>query len=228
MQEQQPEQPEQHQLQRQRRGTAEAGQGYVRVLGLAAGMFSLLQALVAGSSAQAAQSSVLTYQRSLVTDLHGGGVNIEPLLGPLLKLFAITYITNLLALAATLGFAWYAGRIVALLRGGDPDGGGGASAGTTVTAISSAVWLVATLLVALLFHADGTIAWLIATLLLAGGSTQSSVLVTSPSAAFTAIQAAALLVQAFVGIGAALALGALAGRRGAESRRAIASAAAQG
>lgn len=223
MQEQQPEQVGQPEMPRQ--GTVEAGRGYVRVLGLAAGMFSLLQALVAASSAQAAQSSVLAYQRSLVTDLHGGGVNIEPLLGPLLKLFAITYITNLLALVATLGFAWYAGRIVALLRGSDA---GGAGAGTTVTAISSAVWLAVTLLAALLFHADGTIAWLIATLLLAGGSTQNGVLVTSPSPAFTAIQAAVLLVQAFVGIGLALALGALAGRRGSVGRRSAAGAAAQG
>lgn len=226
MQEQQPEQagqPEQPEQQRER--TAEAGRSYVRVLGLTAGMFSLLQGLVAASSAQAAQSSVLAYQRSLVTDLHGGGVNIEPLLGPLLKLFAITYITDLLALAATLGFAWYAGRIVALLRGSDA---GGAGAGTTVTAISSAVWLAVTLIAALLFHADGTIAWLIATLLLAGGSTQTGVLVTSPSPAFTAIQAVALLVQAFIGIGLALALGALAGRRGAEGRRTVAGVAAQG
>lgn len=191
------------------------GSGYVRALGLAAGLFSLLQALIAASSAQAAQASVLAYQRSLITDFHGGGVNIAPLIGPLLKLFAITYITNLLALAATLGLAWYAGRTVALLRGNIA---GGAGAGTTVTAISSAIWIAATLLAALLFHADGTIAWLIATLALAPGGAQTGVLVTAPGPAFTAIQAVALLAQALLGIGTALALGALAGRRGAERR----------
>lgn len=223
MQEQQPEHAEQ---QPERQGTAAvAGSGYVRVLGLAAGMFSLLQALVAASSAQAAQSSVLAYQRSLVTDLGGGGVNIEPLLGPLLKLFAITYVTNLLALAATLGFAWYAGRTVALLR---RDDAGGAGAGTTVAAISSAVWLAVMLLAALAFHADGTIAWLVATLALAGRGAQNGVLVTAPGPAFTAIQAVALLVQALIGIGPTLALGALAGRRGAHGRRSMVRAAAQG
>lgn len=205
--------PEQHQEPQPQPRTGAAGQGYVRVLGLAAGLFSLLQALVAASAAQAAQSSVLAYQRSLVTDAGGGGVSIEPLLGPLLKLFAITYVTDLLALAATLGIAWYAGRIVTLLRGSGASGG---SAGTTVTAISSAVWLVVTLLAALLFHSDGTIAWLIATLALLAGGPRSGVLVTAPSPAFAGIQAAALLVQAFVGIGPALALGALAGRLGAE------------
>lgn len=198
-----------------RQRPAEVGRGYVYVLGLAAGLFSLLQALVAASSAQAAQSSVLAYQRSLVTDFNGGGVNIEPLLGPLLKLFAITYLTNLLALAATLGLAWYAGRTVALLRRSDA---AGATTGIIVTAISSAVWLGATLLAALLFHADGTVAWLIATLALAGGSAQSGVLVTAPSPAFTAIQTVALLAQGLIGIGIALALGALAGRFGAEGR----------
>jgi hypothetical protein len=192
-----------------------AGRGYVRVLGLAAGGFSLLQALVAASAARSAQSSVLAYQRSLVTDYTGGGVSIDPLLGPLLKLFAITYVTNLMAFAVTLGFAWYAGRIAALLRGSIA---GGAGAGTTVTAISSAVWLFVTLLAALLFHADGSIAWLIATLALTPGGAQSGLLITAPSPAFVGIQAAVLLVQAFVGIGPALALGALAGRLGAESR----------
>ena len=192
-----------------------AGRGYVFVLGLTAGLFSLLQALVAASAAQAAQSSVLAYQRSLITDANGGGVSIEPLLGPLLKLFAITYVTDLLAFAATLGVAWYAGRIVTLLRGNDAGGGG---AGTTVTAISSAVWLIVTLLAALLFHSDGTVAWLVATLIVVAGNAHSGVLVTAPSAVFTLIQAAALLVQAFVGIGPALAIGALAGRLGAEGR----------
>ncbi len=195
---------------------AAPGNGYVLVLGLAAGMFSLLQALVAASTAQASQSSVLAYQRSLIADASGGGVSIDPLLGPLLKLFAITYVTDLLAFAATLGFAWYAGRIVTLLRGSSA---GGAGAGTTVTAISSAVWLAVTLLVALLFHADGTIAWLIATLALLAGSAQSGVLITTPSPTFVGIQAAALLAQALVGIGPALAVGALAGRLGAEGRR---------
>ena len=208
MQEQQP-QPEQQPR------TAAAGQGYVYALGLAAGLFSLLQALVAASAAQATQSSVLAYQRSLVTDASGGGVSIEPLLGPLLKLFAITYITNLLSFAATLGIAWYAGRIVTLLRGSAASGGG---AGTVVTAISSAVWLIVTLLAALLFHSDGTISWLIATLALLAGGAQSGVLVTAPSPAFAGIQAAVLLVHALVGIGPALALGALAGRLGAEGR----------
>lgn len=203
------------QEQQQEQQPETAGRGYIYVLGLAAGMFSLLQALIAASAAQAAQSSVLAYQRSLITDANGGGVSIDPLLGPLLKLFAITYITDLLALAATLGFAWYAGRIVTLLRGTSAGGGG---AGTTVTAISSAVWLVFTLLAALLFHSDGTIAWLIATLALLAGGAQSGVLVTAPSPAFVGIQATALLVQAFVGIGPALALGALAGRLGAEGR----------
>jgi hypothetical protein len=194
---------------------AAAGQGYVRVLGLAAGMFSLLQALIAASAAQAAQSSVLAYQRSLVTDAVGGGVTIDPLVGPLLKLFAITYITDILAFVVTLGFAWYAGRIVALLRGG-PEGS--ARAGTTVAAISSAVWLVVTLLAALLFHSDGTIAWLLATLALMIGGAQSGVLVTAPSPAFTGIQMVVLLVQAFIGIGPALALGAVAGHFGGVGR----------
>ncbi|MFI5274765.1 MAG: hypothetical protein ACHQ4H_17175 [Ktedonobacterales bacterium] len=194
-------------------------QQYATLLGFGAGMFALLQALIAASTAAASQASVLAYQHSLITDSAGGGVSIEPLIGPLVQLFAITYLTNLLSFAITLGFCWYAARIVVLLTG---DQQRARNAALRVVAISTAVWLAVTLIAALLFRADGTIAWLVATALkLLGSGPTSGVLVTQPDGAFLAAQAALLLLQAAAGFAAAVVLAALAGRRGGESVRSV-------
>ena len=50
-----------------RRARAAAGiRGYIRVLGLTAGVFSLLDLLLIGSAAEAARPAIITMQRSLV------------------------------------------------------------------------------------------------------------------------------------------------------------------
>ncbi len=84
---------------------------YTRVLGLTAGMFSLLHVLIAGSAAVSARPAIITLQRSLIDYAQGGGVSIDQLSDPLLRLFVVTYLSALISMLITLGFCWYAGRV---------------------------------------------------------------------------------------------------------------------
>lgn len=189
------------------------------LLGLAAAMFAMLQALVAASAALAAQPAVLSVQQAIVTDAAGGGVTFDLLATPLLRMYAVTYLGAAVSFGITLFFCWQAGRLSAVLTSGPEMG---AQAGLRIVTISTAVWLVGTLVGAFFLHADGTIAWLIATLLPLARSSASSgvasgISVTHPSGTFVAIQLVALLVQAVIGYLLALGLGAMAGRLGAGS-----------
>ena len=192
-----------------------AARRYATALGLAAGLVALAQAAIAGSVALSTQASVLAVQQALVS---ATGTDFGPFIGPLVALFAFFYLTAVLTFLPALGICWYAGRVAALLTG---DRRAGGAAGLRVTVLASIIWTIGTLISAVGFHADGSLAWLIATLALViparPGSVPTGVFVTQPGGAFVAIQVLALLMPALVGAGIALALGMLAGRIGAGS-----------
>lgn len=200
-------------------GLAHEARRNATLLGLAAAMFALLQALVSASAALAAQPAVLSLQQALVTDATGGGVTFDLLAAPLLRMYAITYLGAAVSFGITLFFCWQAGRLAVLLTSGPEMG---ARLGMRVVTLSTAVWLAGMLVAELVLHADGTIAWLLATLLplaraSSGSSAPAGLSVTHPSAGFVAIQLVALLVQALIGYLPALGLGALAGRVGSSA-----------
>ena len=187
--------------------------GTIRVLGLTAAMFSLLDLLIIGSTAGAARPAIISMQRSLVNYSQGGGVSIDQLGDPLLTLFLLTYGSALICLLITLGFCWYAGRI-ARQSGGQPG-----RAGTTVALISGLVWFIIGIPAILLTHADGTVSWLVATvgviLLSPTSPPLSAVYLTSPGGLYVLIQLGVLLLQLIIFFFFALSCGALAARIGA-------------
>lgn len=187
--------------------------GTIRVLGLTAAMFSLLDLLIIVSTAVAARPAIITMQRSLVNYSQGGGVSIDQLGDPLLILFLLTYGSALICLLITLGFCWYAGRIARQSRG-QPG-----RAGTTVALISGLVWFIIGIPAILLTHADGTVSWLVATvsviLLSPTSPPLSAVYLTSPGGLYVLIQLGVLLLQLIIFFFFALSCGALAARIGA-------------
>jgi hypothetical protein len=192
--------------------------GYVWTIRLAAGMFTLLQVLIASSAATSAYPAVLTMQRSLVNYSEQGGVSIGQLADPLLGLFLVTYVSALACLIITAGFAWYAGRVVRENGGGSAEA---ARAGTSVALTTGLVWLCIGIPLVLITHADGTIAWLVATsgviLATPSGPPTTSVYVTSPGLPYLLIQLVALLLQLALFLTFALPTAAIAGRMGAGS-----------
>jgi hypothetical protein len=201
------------------RSLASAGiRGYVVVLGLVAAMFSLLDLLIIGSAAVATQPAIITMQRSLVNYSEGGGVSIDQLADPLLRLFLLTYVSALVCLLITFGFCWYAGR-VAMENTGDQSAA--TRAGVSVTLTSGLVWIIIGIPAIVLTQADGTISWLVATvgviLATPSGPPISSVYVTSPGGLYLLIQLAALLLQFGVFFCIALSGGAIIARIGTRS-----------
>lgn len=192
--------------------------GYVWTIRLAAGMFTLLQVLITSSAAVSAYPAILTMQRSLVNYSEQGGVSIDQLGDPLFGLFLVTYVSALACLIITLGFAWYAGRVVRENSGGSA---GAARAGTSVALTTGLVWLFIGIPVVLITHADGTIAWLVATsgviLATPSGPPATSVYVTAPGLPYLLIQLVALLLQLALFLTFALPIAAIAGRIGAGS-----------
>jgi hypothetical protein len=193
--------------------------GYVWTIRLAAGMFTLLQVLITISAATSAYPAVLTMQRSLVNySEQGGGVSIDHLGDPLFGLFLVTYASALACLIITLGFAWYAGRVVKENGGGSAEA---SRAGTSAALTAGLVWLFIGVPLILITHADGTIAWLAATsgviLATTSGPPTTSVYVTSPGLPYLLIQLVALLLQLALFLTFALPAAAIAGRIGAGS-----------
>jgi hypothetical protein len=162
-------------------------------------------------------------QRSLVDYSEQGGVSIAQLGDPLLGLFLVTYLSALLCLTITLGFAWYAGRVVRENSGGTA---GAARAGMSVALTTGLVWLFIGIPLILVTHADGTIAWLAATsgviLATPSGPPATSVFMTSPGLPYLLIELVALLLQLALFLTFVLPVGAIAGRMGAGSVHATA------
>ncbi len=196
--------------------------GYLWTIRLTAGMFTLLQVLITTSAAISAYPAVLSMQRSLVNQSEGGGVSIDQLADPLLRLFSVTYVSALASLVITFGLACYAGRIVIENSG---DVRQAARAGTLVALASGLVWLIIGIPAVLLTHADGTVSWLVATvgviLVTPAGPPTSSVYVSSPGLQYLLIQFLALLLQVIIYLVFGLSAGAVAGRIGAAGQRAV-------
>src|SRR5260370_481908 len=133
---------------------------YARTLGYAAGAVAVLQALVAAFIAAAHQPEVLALQPGLLESRDSsGGRWVDPQLANLIPMVLAYYVTAAVSLAATLGFAWYAGRLTVLLGGSLRP----AAAGRRVAWISWLCWAVATLLAVLVLRADATFAGAAAT-----------------------------------------------------------------
>src|SRR5260370_1283889 len=133
---------------------------YARALGYAAGAVAVLQALVAASIAAAHQPDVLALQRGLLEYRdNSGGPWVDPQLANLIPMVLAYYVTAAVSLAATLGFAWYAGRLTVLLGGSLRP----AAAAPRVAWVSWLCWVGATLLAVLVLRADATFSWAAAT-----------------------------------------------------------------
>jgi hypothetical protein len=118
-----------------------------------AGLFAFLQVLVSVSSARAnlllmrATQAVIT---NITNDIVQSPLNLLSDLAPTL---VATYTSMLITGVIMLGFAFYAGRITAEEIGRHS----GALAGFWVALLSGAIWLVVSLLGAIILRADGTI-----------------------------------------------------------------------
>jgi hypothetical protein len=190
---------------------------YARALGYAAGAVAVLQALVAASIAAAHQPDVLALQRGLLEYRdNSGGPWVDPQLANLIPMVLAYYVTAAVSLAATLGFAWYAGRLTVLLGGSLRP----AAAGRRVAWISWLCWAVATLLAVLVLRADATFAWAAASAikLAATPAAQpvSGLYISTADGAFIGVQALALLLQLGVGLLLGIYLGGLAAESGAQ------------
>ncbi|WIG58874.1 MAG: hypothetical protein OJF49_001621 [Ktedonobacterales bacterium] len=193
---------------------------YTRILGITASLFALLQTLIVGSAARANQADVLALQQSLASNTIGGGVNFEPFLVASLRIFLIAYVSAFIALLIIVCIAGYAGYIAALLTG---NRSAGSAAGRGVINITAIIWLLATLLGCVVFHADAYISWAIATIAVMISTPQnhapSGIYVTQPGSVFIITQIVVLLLQALVGYGLAIGFGSLAGNIGANRVR---------
>lgn len=164
---------------------------YGRVLGLLSGLFALLQLMISASAAKSNALTIQGLQHSLAVG--SGGLN---LLQDLVPVMVITYLSAALSGAVMVGFAWYAGRLTALTIGRREFG---AAAGFWVALWSGTIWLLLSIVVTLLTHADGTL---------------SGIITSSPSGSNLGAELILLLLQnsfaALVGLG----LGSLAGAAG--------------
>jgi len=193
---------------------------YGLAIGLAAGVVTWLQALIAGSAASSHLAETLALQRALIAYRDGtGGPLIDPQIDRLVPMFIVTYVTAGIALLVTLGFSWYAGRVASLVSGRTEDG---TRAGQVVAWASWLCWCGAALLAIALFRADGTLSWLAATAAKLTFTPESTPItgmyVTSPDGVFLALQLGAFLVQAGVGLAVAVYCGGVAGRVGSAQR----------
>jgi hypothetical protein len=126
---------------------------YGRNLGMIAGLFAFLQVLVSVSAARAnvllmhATQDVIT---NITNNIVQSPLNLLSDLAPtLIATYAAMFVTGVIML----GFAFRAGRVTAQEIGRHT----GALAGFWVALISGAIWIVASLLGAIILRADGTI-----------------------------------------------------------------------
>jgi hypothetical protein len=130
---------------------------YGRNLGMIAGLFAFLQVLVSVSSARAnlllmhATQGVIT---NITNNIVQSPLNLLSDLAPtLIATYAAMFITGVIML----GFAFRAGRVTAQ----EISRHSGALAGFWVALISGTIWIVVSLLGAIILRADGTISGLL-------------------------------------------------------------------
>lgn len=171
---------------------------YGRMLGILSGLFALLQVLVSVSAVLANQGAIAALQHSASPPYLG---TIPSDLNGVVIVLVATYGSALLGGLLMIGFAWYAGRLTALSLDRRVAGG---TAGFWVALWSGVIWLIVSLVAALLTHADGTV---------------SGVFTSSPGRALSVVQVVLLLVQNGVAALIGLGLGSLAGLIGTRSVR---------
>lgn len=123
-------------------------------LGILSGVFAALQVLISASTARDNMASI----ESMRWALSSRG-NLLPLLGSLGSVVFVTYLSIIVTGAISLMLSWHAGRITAYTRGRRA---GGAGAGFQVALLSGGIWIVFSVLISLLMHADGTITGVVA------------------------------------------------------------------
>ena len=126
---------------------------YGRNLGMIAGLFAFLQVLVSVSSARA-NLLLMRATQDVITNITNNIVQTPlNLLSDLVPTLIATYTAMVITGVIMLGFAFYAGRITAQEIGRHS----GALAGFWVALISGTIWIVVSLLGAIILRADGTI-----------------------------------------------------------------------
>jgi hypothetical protein len=126
---------------------------YGRNVGMIAGLFAFLQVLVSVSSARA-NILLMRATQDVFTNITNNTVQSPfNLLSDLVPTLVATYASMFITGVIMLGFAFYAGHITAQEIGRHT----GALAGFWVALISGAIWLVVSLLGAIVLRADGTI-----------------------------------------------------------------------
>lgn len=170
----------------------------LRVGGLA-GVFSIAQALVLYGAALGGYAAIASIQQGINIDNASAVpvVDFTLLVGPLLPTLFVSYGSMLVAGLITIWLSHAAGRMAAMRAGRHE---GGARAGMWVWLISTSVWLVASVIVVVVAHRDGTI---------------SGVFSGTGKPEFTAQEVIFLLIQEVIAALIGLGFCALAGSRGA-------------
>ena len=188
---------------------------YGRQLGIAAAALSLIAALVSISAASNNWQEIITVQRALIDLANQGDALLIPPLLALAPMLFVTYLVEVLTFLATLALCHYAGRVAA---GFHRDADMGSVAGAWVVLVGGGVWLTITAFFTLFTQLDGTFAWFFATIadvLLSSSSSAVHVYVSNPDGGFIALHLLILLIQNGLGMGFAVGVGSLIGRRGA-------------
>jgi hypothetical protein len=127
-------------------------------LGIISGLFAALQVLISASTARANIFAIESMRWSLAR-LESGGGNPTPLFGLLVPVLLVTYGSMIVSGAICLVLCWQAGRLTAFVNGRRT---GGAGAGFRVALLSGVIWIVFSIIISVLLHADGTITGVVA------------------------------------------------------------------
>jgi len=135
---------------------------YGRLVGLVAGVFAIIQVLIAHAAVQGEQGAYDSYQLAISRFSHSQPTDFTLFIPNMLNILVVTYGAMLFCGFITVVLSWYAGRLTAQAIGRHARGAG---AGTAVWWVSSLIWLVASVVGVLLTHTDGTIASMLAPLI---------------------------------------------------------------
>ena len=134
---------------------------YGRMVGLVAGLFAVIQVLIAHAAVQGEQGAYDSYQLAINRFSHSQPTDFTLFIPNVLNILVVTYAAMLFCGFITVVLSWYAGRLAAQAIGRHARGAG---VGTTVWWVSSLIWLVASVVGVFLTHTDGTIASMLAPL----------------------------------------------------------------
>ncbi|MEO7003303.1 MAG: hypothetical protein ABI068_15930 [Ktedonobacterales bacterium] len=135
---------------------------YGRMVGLVAGLFAVVQVLIAHAAVQGEQGAYDSYQLAIARFSHSQPTDFTLFIPNMLNILIVTYAAMLFCGFITVVLSWYAGRLAAQAIGRHARG---ASAGTAVWWVSSLIWLVASIAGVFITHTDGTIASMLAPLI---------------------------------------------------------------